>query len=237
MTFEREVIIDGRGHLLGRLASIIAKELLLGQKVVVVRTEEMVISGGLMRNQTRYHQFLAKRTNTNPKRGPFHYRSPSRILWRTVRGMLPHKTARGQKALNALKTFEGIPAPYDTKKRVVVPAALKVLRLKPGRRFCTLGRLAHEVGWGHRDLVVRLEAKRKIKSEAFYQEKKAATAAKALAERKATSELATVNKVLESFGYHVTPTPAAQRIADPTAVKRKKAPAEKAKSPPRKGHD
>jgi hypothetical protein len=65
-----------------------------------------------------------------------------------------------------------------------------------------------------------------IKSEAFYQEKKAATAAKALAERKATSELATVNKVLESFGYHVTPTPAAQRIADPTAVKRKKAPAE-----------
>jgi large subunit ribosomal protein L13Ae len=120
-------------------------------------------------------QFLRKRTNTNPKRGPFHYRAPSRILWRTVRsltclelapsladrpidhvdlyvyhnnpshvslkpiasphprpttpqirGMLPHKTFRGAEALNRLTTFEGIPAPYDTKKRVVVPQALKV---------------------------------------------------------------------------------------------------------------
>lgn len=40
--------------------------------------------------------------------------------------MLPHKTFRGTQALNRLTTFEGIPAPYDTKKRVVVPQALKV---------------------------------------------------------------------------------------------------------------
>ena len=31
-------IVDGKGHLLGRLASIVAKQILLGQKVVVVRT-------------------------------------------------------------------------------------------------------------------------------------------------------------------------------------------------------
>jgi large subunit ribosomal protein L13Ae len=70
--------------------------------VVVVRCEELMISGGLVRNHTRYMQFLRKRTNTNPKRGPFHYRAPSRILWRTVRGMLPHKTYRGAEALNRL---------------------------------------------------------------------------------------------------------------------------------------
>lgn len=47
MTFDaKEVVIDGRGHLLGRLASIVAKELLSGQKVVVVRCEELMISGG-----------------------------------------------------------------------------------------------------------------------------------------------------------------------------------------------
>jgi large subunit ribosomal protein L13Ae len=28
--FEKEIIVDGRGHLLGRLASIVAKELLSG---------------------------------------------------------------------------------------------------------------------------------------------------------------------------------------------------------------
>jgi len=113
------------------------------------------------------------------------------------------------------QTFEGIPAPFDTKKRVVVPQALKILRLKPGRRFCTLGKLAHEVGWGHRDLVARLESKRKIRAEAFYQQKKAGTAAKALAERKAASDLAAVNSVLAGFGYHVAPTPTAERIAAP----------------------
>jgi len=39
----------------------------------------------------------------------------------------------------------------------------QILRLKPGRRFCTLGRLASEVGWGHKDLVQRLESKRKVR--------------------------------------------------------------------------
>ena len=37
--FEKEVVIDGRGHLLGRLASIVAKQLLMGQRVIVVRCE------------------------------------------------------------------------------------------------------------------------------------------------------------------------------------------------------
>ena len=49
--FEKEVIIDGRGHMLGRLASIVAKELQNGQRVVVVRTEKINISGSLFRNK------------------------------------------------------------------------------------------------------------------------------------------------------------------------------------------
>ncbi|KAB0393947.1 hypothetical protein E2I00_004391 [Balaenoptera physalus] len=31
------LVLDGRGHLLGRLAAIVAKQVLLGRKVVVVR--------------------------------------------------------------------------------------------------------------------------------------------------------------------------------------------------------
>jgi len=38
-------VIDGRDHLYGRLCSIVAKELLAGQKIVIVRCDEMVISG------------------------------------------------------------------------------------------------------------------------------------------------------------------------------------------------
>jgi ribosomal protein L13 len=39
--------------------------------------------------------------------GPFHLRSPSKMFWRAVRGMLPHKTPRGMHALRRLKVFEG----------------------------------------------------------------------------------------------------------------------------------
>jgi large subunit ribosomal protein L13Ae len=38
-------VVDGKGHLLGRLASIVAKQLMAGKKIVVVRAEAIVISG------------------------------------------------------------------------------------------------------------------------------------------------------------------------------------------------
>jgi hypothetical protein len=69
--------------------------------------------------------------------------------------MIPHKTARGAAAMERLKVFEGVPPPYDKVKRVVVPQALRVLRLKPGRKYCTVGRLSHEVGWKYQDVVER----------------------------------------------------------------------------------
>lgn len=67
--------------------------------------------------------------------------------------MIPHKTARGAAALERLKVFEGVPPPYDKKKKMVVPQALRVLRLQPGRKYCTVGRLSHEVGWKYQDVV------------------------------------------------------------------------------------
>lgn len=49
------IVIDGKGHLLGRLASIISKQVLNGQKIVVVRCEEINISGSFFRNKvTRF---------------------------------------------------------------------------------------------------------------------------------------------------------------------------------------
>ena len=170
--FEKRVTIDCRGHLLGRLASVIAKELLNGQRIVAVRCEEANIAGSFYRNKLRYLAFLNKRCNINPRRGPFHLRAPSRILWRTIRGMLPHKTARGAAALKRLKVFEGVPPPYDKLKRVVVPEALRVLRLKPHRKFTVLGRLSQEMGWKHRAAVATLEAKRKVRTAAWYKQRK-----------------------------------------------------------------
>ena len=53
------IVIDGKGHLLGRLASIISKQILNGQKIVVVRCEEINISGSFFRNKVRFLQLAS----------------------------------------------------------------------------------------------------------------------------------------------------------------------------------
>ena len=84
-------------------------------------------------------------------------------------------------------------------KRQVVPDALKVLRMRPDRKYCVLGALAKEVGWGYTELVERLEAQRKIKEQAYYAEKKAQVAAKAKVVSKL--DLSAVQPVLAEAGY------------------------------------
>ncbi|RKF64134.1 60S ribosomal protein L16 [Erysiphe neolycopersici] len=209
-TFEPVITIDGKGHLLGRLASIVAKQLLQGQKIVVVRCEALNISGEFFRAKLKYHAYLRKMTRYNPTRGgmannssrkgPFHFRAPSRIFYKTVRGMIPHKTARGAAALERLKVFEGVPPPYDKVKRVVVPQALRVLRLKPGRKYCTVGRLSHEVGWKYQDVVARLEERRKVKGAAYYARKKALRNKLSEAQKNAGVDEKIV-KQLADYGY------------------------------------
>lgn len=114
-----------------------------------------------------------KTTRTNPRRGPFHYTAPSMIFWRTLRGMLPHKTARGQAALQRLKVFDGIPTPLDKKTKMTIPSAVKALRLKPERKSCVLGDMAAQVGWKCKELIERLSAKRTERSAKYYKNVKA----------------------------------------------------------------
>merc|ERR1712094_119825 len=164
----------------------------MGAQGVCVRSEDINISGSLYRNKLKWAAFMKKGTNSSPKKGPLHYRSPSKILWRTIRGMVPHKTARGAAALDRLKTYEGIPHPYDRKKRMVIPSCLRVLRIRPERKFCKLGDLSAQNGWKHEDLLKRLESRRKVKSAAFFTKKKEAK--KALEKAKASVKIDKADK-------------------------------------------
>ncbi|KAG6793228.1 hypothetical protein POTOM_002424 [Populus tomentosa] len=225
----KRVVVDARHHMLGRLASILAKELLNGQKVVVVRCEEICISGGLVRQKMKYLRFLRKRMNTKPSHGPIHFRAPSKILWRTIRGMIPHKTKRGEAALARLKVFEGVPPPYDKTKRMVIPDALKVLRLQPGHKYCLLGQLSSEVGWNHYDTIkcsdgcychmldndrslplmvflsaifdVELETKRKERAQLIYDRKKQLAKLRVKAEKTAEEKLGPQLDIIAPLKY------------------------------------
>lgn len=197
--FEPTVVIDGKGHLLGRLASVVAKELLNGQNLVVVRCEQVDISGTRHRNRRNFQSYLSKRTNTNPKWGPFHHRAPRMVLFKAVRGMLPRKTKRGQAALARLKAFEGVPPDFEKKKRMVIPNALRLTHLRPSSKFTNIGRLAGEMGWKYGALVRKMEEQRKIGGAADYEKRKALSKLRQQAVEKAN--LSEVKAVLEPAGY------------------------------------
>ncbi len=197
--FEKELVIDAKGHLMGRLASVVAKELLKGQKCVVVRCEEIVQSGSMYRNKLKFTEYLHFRKNPNPRRGTYHYRAPSRMFFKALRGMLPRKTARGEAAMGRVKCFEGIPYPYDHKRRMVIPEALKILKLKDFRNYTVLGELAKEFGWKQSEVVSKLENRRKEKSEKYYQLKSRKTEAIKKAENH--KDLQTVKKELAKYGF------------------------------------
>ncbi len=91
-------------------------------------------------------QDLKTETSGAPAKINVHMEKGDSRSWRRCR-MVPHKTQRGAAALERLKTFEGIPPPYDKVKRLVVPDALKVLRLQHGHKFCKLGDLASSVSF------------------------------------------------------------------------------------------
>jgi large subunit ribosomal protein L13Ae len=198
--FRKLVIVDAKGHLLGRLASYIAKELQNGQRVVIVRSDEVLISGSLFRNKLKYMEFLNKRMSTNPKKGPIHNRSPARIIWRSIRGMLKHKSPKGAAALGRLKTFDGVPLSYNGKKRVYVTDALRSTRLKPKSRYCILGDVAAECGWTKRDLIQGLEAKRLDRNRTWHAQRvKRVQASRKVV--KTDSEVQKINKELEAYGF------------------------------------
>jgi len=201
MGFEKVVVVDGKGHMMGRLAGIIAKELMNGQHVVVVRCEEINISGSLFRNKLKFAEFLNRRTNTNPKKGPIHFRAPSRIFYRSVRGMVNDRVKKGCIAMDKLKVFDGVPHPYDKIKRKVVPDALRAIRLRPGRKYCRLGDLSTMFGWRFGDLIGRLEDKRKEKSAAYYATKKERVKLRVAAVKASSAKLAPLQAKLTKLGY------------------------------------
>ena len=146
---------------------------------------------------------MHKRHLVNPhKQGPFHHRAPSRIFTRAVRGMIPHKTARGAASPQRLKVYEGMPPPYDRKKKLVVPAALRVLRLRPGRKYATLKRISTEVGWNYGETVDKLEAKRKVKAQAFHERKIAANKRKAAAATNIANQVGPINEKIAQYGFN-----------------------------------
>ena len=134
-------LVNADGLILGRMASVVAKKLLSGEKVIIVNAEKAVISGKKKSKVAEAKEFLEVGA---PRRGPFHYRRPDRILRKTVRGMLPFKQPKGKTALRKLKVFISVPEDLKDQQMITLKEA-QAEKLK-GPYF-TLAELAKEIGW------------------------------------------------------------------------------------------
>ncbi len=142
-------LIDATDTIMGRLASFAAKELLKGEKVVIINAEKSIISG---RKESIFEKFghrRERRSIINPLRfGPKYPRRPDAILRRAVRGMLPWRRTRGKVAYKNLRVYVGEPAELNTEgaDRMTLPEA-NVEKLKVPK-YVTLRELSTHLGAG-----------------------------------------------------------------------------------------
>ena len=118
------MIINGEGHILGRLASVVSKQLLEGEEIVVLNAEKIMLTGNKDWAYAKYKQRVDRASISNPRDlGPKYPRRPEDIFRRTVRGMLPMKKAKGKTAFKGFKAFVGIPEEYADAELVTMPEA------------------------------------------------------------------------------------------------------------------
>lgn len=131
-------VIDATGCTMGRLSSYVAKELLNGEKVVVVNAENVYISGS---KDFLINEYKRRRELGTQRKGPFFPRTPDRILKRTIRDMLPYQKPRGRAAYKNLRVYTGMPE--DVSKENI--ERIESFQFK-GLKGMTLLELSEELG-------------------------------------------------------------------------------------------
>lgn len=126
------MIINGDDLILGRLSAYAAKQVLLGENVIIVNSENVVISGD---KKVILDKYKEKHQRGHSYKGPFFPRTSDRILRRTIRGMLPFHQDRGRQAFRRVMCYKGIPEKYKNEKLETVESA-SASRLKT--KFITL---------------------------------------------------------------------------------------------------
>ncbi|MFH0749154.1 MAG: 50S ribosomal protein L13 [Candidatus Bathyarchaeota archaeon] len=137
------VTIDASGLILGRLASTVAKKLLMGERVTVINAEKAVISGSKKKTVEEFKKNLTTRTLGSQTKAPKHARRPENFVGRVIRGMVPWKRKpRGKIAFRKLRVYSGLPIGIKESSVQTIPKAKR-----DTQSFMTVGELMKIFGW------------------------------------------------------------------------------------------
>jgi|SRR3989344_7112356 len=133
------MIIDAKNSIVGRLASKVAKKAILGEEIIILNSEQAVISGP---KEVILKKYKAQANRGEPFHGPFMPKTPHLLLKRIIRGMLPYKFGKGRTAFKRIKCYVGIPEVFKNSKIETIEEAnisrLQILKYTTLKELCNM---------------------------------------------------------------------------------------------------
>src|SRR3989338_6854025 len=125
---EKEIVIDASGAVLGRMAAFAAKKALLGNNVVIVNCNDILLTGNRKSIIREYYD--ARKKGGASLKGPFFPKHPYRIVKRTIRGMLNYQQGRGLKAFKRVMCHDSVPKEYENTEKVSLKMEIRTTSMK-----------------------------------------------------------------------------------------------------------
>ncbi|MDP8906260.1 MAG: 50S ribosomal protein L13 [Thermoproteota archaeon] len=138
------IVVDGTNCISGRLCSKVSKLLLQGNRVSVVNSEKVMVSGNKYEVIESYKDKLEVSSVTNPIHGPFHPRRPDTIITKMIRGMVPKRKPSGMQAFKRLRVYIGVP---DELKNSTMKTFDDAKITKQQSFYISMGDVAKQIGW------------------------------------------------------------------------------------------
>jgi len=134
------VFVDGTNHVLGRLASYVAKMAIEGKQVIILNCDKIALTGKPQHVIDVYSEKI--RRIRGRQKGPFWPRRPDNFVRRAIRGMLAHEKLKGIEAFKRVEVYIGVPADYHNAKMITIEKA----KIKPGKKFIHVGEFSERLG-------------------------------------------------------------------------------------------
>ncbi len=136
------MIVDANNSILGRLASKVSEKALNGEEITIINAEEAIITGD---KEHILGKFKERFERGSKDWGPHYPRLPDRIVRRIIRGMLPHKKDKGEKALQRISVEMGKPTKIEKENiQKIATASEKVLA---SNRYVKVKEISQHLGW------------------------------------------------------------------------------------------
>ena len=119
-----KIVVDAKDAVLGRIASYVAKQALLGKNIIVVNCNYALLTG--RRNMILDQYSHMRSRGKGAQKGPIIPRIAEKLMKRTIRGMLAYTQRRGEAALDRILCYNETPKEFESAKKISLVRALKI---------------------------------------------------------------------------------------------------------------